>query len=436
MKTLIADTNSARFSIFDKGWILAICVLGLYLRVPDRFINPQFWAEDGPILFIQAVTGGIQSLIEPYQGALYSFQRIAALISVQFPWQYVPTVFMAFAWLAFVVTVLWCLSDRLQIEWPIKIAMALCLAYAPVKNETYLNLINAHWGLCGFGLLLLLMSSAPKNIWQTTFDVGICALLGLTGPFCLIYSPLFVFRAYLQRDRHSYVLLSIIVICTVVQILQLPTRDYQVMGGVLNTSVEQFLSVLDFRFVWMFVGYEFLPFRTLKLPFGILLFLAILALFMIAIRENYRVGGYLRTVPLFAAALVVGATVVSYREMPEALINATRYFFIPIIAFLWGLTLAASSKPRVFVPFLIVSGVAFLSHPSWDEYDMPDLNWNASVECLQKNPNCVVPIHPLYFDFSVFSPQGNRLISAKEIFAQMNVNASSIRSLKKTEHAK
>lgn len=436
MKTLIADTNSARVSIFDKEWVLAICALGLYLRVPDRFINPQFWAEDGPILFIQAVTGGIQSLIEPYQGALYSFQRIAALIAVQLPWQYVPTVFMVFAWLAFAVTALWCLSDRLQIERPIKIVMALWLAYAPVKNETYLNLINAHWVLCGFGLLLLLMSSAPKNIRQTTFDAGICALLGLTGPFCLIYSPLFVFRAYLQRDRHSYVLLGIIAICMVVQIFQLPTRDYQVMGGVVNTSVEQFLSVLDFRFIWMFVGYEFLPFRTLKLPFGLLIFLAILALFVVTIRENYRVGGYLRTVPLLAAALVVGATAVSYREMPEALINATRYFFVPIITFLWGVTLAAASKPPLFVPFLIASGVAFLSHPSWDEYDMPDLNWNASVECLQKNPDCVVPIHPLYFDFSLFPPQGDRLIPAKEILTRMNANAASIQSLKKTEYAK
>ena len=77
-------------------FILILCILGLYLRIPDRFFNPQFWAEDGPILFIQAVTGGLQSIFEPYLGALYSYQRIGAFIAVQFPWEYVPSIFMIF----------------------------------------------------------------------------------------------------------------------------------------------------------------------------------------------------------------------------------------------------------------------------------------------------------------------------------------------------
>ena len=412
-------------------FILILCILGLYLRIPDRFFNPQFWAEDGPILFIQAVTGGLQSIFEPYQGALYSYQRIGAFIAVQFPWEYVPSIFMIFNWIGFFIAIFWCLSDRLPFNRPVKILMAIWIAYAPVKNETYLNLINVHWTLCGLGLLLLLMSNPPKNKKQSIFDYCMYLLLGLTGPFCLIYFPLFLLKIHFQRNRHNYIILGVISVCAVIQIFQLPTRDYQVMGGVLNTSIEQFFSVIDFRFIWVFLGYEILPFRTLSLPISILIFSSIVILSTLIIIELFKgkthLQIYLRTVPFLACILILTATFVQYREMPEALINGTRYFFIPIITFLWAITFASESNPRLFVPLMIVPGLVFLSHPKWDEYAMPDLKWKASVECLHNNPNCVVPIHPLYFNFSVFSPNEDKLIPAKEIFKRMKENSPSVK---------
>lgn len=155
------------------------------------------------------------------------------------------------------------------------------------------------------------------------------------------------------------------------------------------------------------------PFKTLYLSVGILIFLVVLVLFTVFFFKNYKAGGYLRTVPLLACVLVIGVTVVQYREMPETLINATRYFFIPL---------------------LIIPGVVFLLHPSWNEYEMPDFNLKASAEYLQRNRDCVVPIHPL--NFSIFSPKTDSLISADEMFVRMHNNSSSIWSLKEMVYKK
>lgn len=394
-------------SIFKDLNVLVLCIFGLYLRVPDRFLIPQFWAEDGTVLFVDAVNEGWKSLFEPYQGALYSYQRIASLIAVQFSWEYVPAIFMLFALASFSITALWCLSSRMPFERPVKIVMALWISYAPIKNEIYLNLINAHWIFCGLGLLLLIMSCPPKDIKQSLFDYGMCFLMGLTGPFCLIYFPLFLLKAYLQRDRQNYIILGIISACVVIQAFQLSTRDYQLMGGVLNPSIEQFLSVINFNFIWKFLGYETLQFRTLGILTSLIIFSLIVALFAFIfielIKEKSHFQAYLTSVPLVACLLVLFATIVQYREMPEALINGARYWFIPTITFLWSLTLGAKSRPRVFIPLIIVPAIVFLSHPQWEEYKMPDLGWKESVECLQKNPNCVVLIHPLYFNFEIRS---------------------------------
>jgi hypothetical protein len=279
-------------------------------------------------------------------------------------------------------------------------------------------LINSHWVFCGLGLLLLIMEKPPENPGARAFDYGVAVLAGLTGPFCLIYAPLFALKAWFRRDRRSILLLGIIVVCCIIQMKQLHTREFQLISGPLNPSLAQILSVLDQRFLWMFTGYDLMQFHTLALPIAALGLLAIMLLSAAILRECVKNGGYEATVPLFACILVTGATFFEYRSMPEALIGIPRYFFIPIVTFLWALVLAAHSRPLVFVPLLVAPVIAFLSHPSWSEYDMKDLHWAVGADCLKVNPDCKVRIHPLYVPFSVFSPSAHRLLTAREIEAR------------------
>lgn len=427
----IADpaSNDVRIGTAARVIVLLICIIGVYLRVPDRFANPQFWAEDGIIMFVQAVTGGLASLFEPYAGALYLYERIVALVAVQFRWEFAPAIFMGFAWLAFVVTTLWCLSDRLPFGRFARVCMALCLSYAAVKNETYLNLANSVWLACGCGLLLLIMSQNPESKSQTFFDYGSCLLLGLTGPFCIVYAPLFAIKAVVERSRHACILLGLIVLCCAAQVAFLPSRQYEIIGGVLDPSIAQFLSVLDFRFLWMFIGYTTVPFRTLDNWVAALFFAGIIALYSVTIWQNYRIGGFRQAVPLLACAIVIVSVIFQYREMPEALVNASRYFYVPIVTFLWGLVLASHARQCFLGPLVACSFAAFLSHPYWEEYAMPDLNWRGYAECLRTNPECVAPIHPLGFGLSVSIPRSTSMASAQEISNRMRENAGRVTRL-------
>jgi hypothetical protein len=400
--------------------VVAIAILGVYLRVPDRFVTPQFWAEDGTILFIQAL-GGARSLLEPYSGALYTFQRIAALFSVQFPWRYTPAVFMAFTWASFFIIILWCLSSRLPLRPQARIALSLLIAFSPVKNEVYLNLINAHWVFCGLGLLLLIMERPPEGLGARTFDYGAAIVMGLTGPFCLLYAPLFILKVWFRRDQHGFILLMLIAACCLVQITQLHSRaEVPILVTSLYQSLLQIVSAIDFHFLWIFLGYDFAPLRTLSLPVA-LGGLFLIAILYIAIFCNcIKFGGYEASVPLLASILIVGATAFEFRSMPEAFAGPPRYFFVPVVAFLWAAVLAAQSRPRYFVPLFLIPVVAFISHPSWSEYEMKDLHWKAGSECLKLQSGCTVRIHPLFAPFNVFAPNVHRMLTVQEIQKREN----------------
>src|SRR4051812_32270067 len=57
---------------------LLICVVFI-LRRPDAVLNPQFWAEDGRLLFqSQMIHGGWSLALQPYRGYLIMETRLSA----------------------------------------------------------------------------------------------------------------------------------------------------------------------------------------------------------------------------------------------------------------------------------------------------------------------------------------------------------------------
>src|SRR3954469_13020568 len=62
-------------------WTVAACGGILFARRPDMVLNPQFWAEDGPVFFAQARIHGIAALVEPYAGYFHTVLRLVAWIA-------------------------------------------------------------------------------------------------------------------------------------------------------------------------------------------------------------------------------------------------------------------------------------------------------------------------------------------------------------------
>ncbi len=58
-------------------YFIGACLL-LWLKSPDALVNPQFWAEDGPIFFKQQFAQAWPPLLEPYSGYLHVAPRLVA----------------------------------------------------------------------------------------------------------------------------------------------------------------------------------------------------------------------------------------------------------------------------------------------------------------------------------------------------------------------
>jgi hypothetical protein len=93
---------------------------------------------------------------------------------------------------------------------------ALAVVLVPDTFEVFLNVVNLQW-LLAVGLILLLISRDPQEKGEWVHDLIASAAMGLTGPFCIFLSPLFVWRALHRRTIASAALLVVIVACALVQ---------------------------------------------------------------------------------------------------------------------------------------------------------------------------------------------------------------------------
>ena len=59
-------------------------VLILVLRAYEAFGNPQIWAEDGSLFWIQQNTDGLAALFKPYAGYQNLLPRLTAAVVIQF----------------------------------------------------------------------------------------------------------------------------------------------------------------------------------------------------------------------------------------------------------------------------------------------------------------------------------------------------------------
>src|SRR5260370_124194 len=76
-----------------QGWIFssfAACALALFLKSPDAFLNPQFWAEDGAIFYAQQYGKLWPQISTPYAGYLHFIPRLFAWLLSPIPPLYLP----------------------------------------------------------------------------------------------------------------------------------------------------------------------------------------------------------------------------------------------------------------------------------------------------------------------------------------------------------
>lgn len=370
-------------------------LIALFIRRPDAFLKPQFYAEDGVIFFAQAHESCIGSLVEPYAGYLCLFPRVVGVLTCKLPVLAAPAAFIFFATAALLATTLLCLSPRIQLPLWQRVLMALALSFSPTLDEVLHSVTNAQWTFA-LGLLLMVIITPPRNLRQWAFDLGLLAFVGLTGPFLIIFSPLYVVRVVARRTRYDFATLAVVLATGVVQSLALSVDRAQ---GEAQWFSREVLRAVIRLFAQTFAAWSDKPVASAAGPVFIVSALCVVAVFGLAY-EARRARDVPALVFLAGAAAAFVAALYAYRAAPIVIAtSANRYLYIPTVALIWVIICLGRRHPRISSILLIFALAGFLRVHREDPFI--DYDWPAAAACIDSGQRCVVRINPEGWAFTV-----------------------------------
>jgi hypothetical protein len=369
--------------------IFAVSLAAIFSRQPDLLLRAQFFAEDGWVWYQQAYNlHWLHSLAIPQAGYLQTLPRLVAGLTLLFPMQYAPLIMNLAGAVIQALPVTALLSRRCETWGPLPVRMLMAALYLAIPNapEVHVVLTNAMWHLALLQGLLAL--SIPPLTWRgRVCDVFLFAIGSVSGPFCLLLLPVVAIYGWLQRQRWTWVVLTMLGIGAVVQI-------YTITHAVRSAGVP--LGVTPLRFLRIVAGNIFID--SMIGSGGPNLWIPVLLL--------AAIGGFMvmlygwRSAPPVGRLFSVFATLVFLAALRDPLllpgstpawevlaqVMGIRYWFFPSLMFLWLAVWCASAGKTRTVRFAgtavllltLVGVVRKWSYPPW-----PQSHFNADVERFQ-----------------------------------------------------
>ena len=348
-------------------------LLLLFARRPETFLNPQFWAEDGPIFFVQADEFGARTLTFSWAGYHHFLLRLIAAVSSPLTAHLVPAAYVGISLLVLLAIVLALFSPRLNL--PARPACALAIALIPHTGEAIGNLTNLQW-VCALGLVWLLLARDANTMRQHVTDGVIALVLGLTGTFSILFAPLFAWRAWRRRTSASLVLAALVVITAGVQLWTIAHSLPHPVGKE-NFTVEKVAWWLGFRLpAALFLPGEW----AMRTPRGVLDVLGVLTVATLLVTA-FLPGRHRERRLLLVAAVAVVLAATIFRAGHEliafaGLKNGDRYLFIPKVLIAWLLISGWSQAGWIRWSTLTVCGLLLLTTATHWRYErLPDRHW-------------------------------------------------------------
>jgi hypothetical protein len=328
-------------------WLVLIGAVLLALRKPWALHTPQLWAEDGSIFLTQDEQMGVRAWWEPYNGYLHLLPRLIAWIASHTAdpaWW--PAIYNGLAFSATVALFARMASRR--VELPAKPWLMLTFVLVVGTGEVLINVTNLQW-VTAFFLVLQLFTAPASTVAQRIADILILLLIGLNGPFAIVFLPLFAWRAWRERQPDTLWALLSVGFCAAVQgWLMMRTGP----GMNLHTGNEpfapfRFLSIIGSRLVtWPLFG----PNAVRSWPRWVHVAIAVFAIapFLVwAMRRDSRRRWRAMVVATFCLITVASM----YRARADTwsddnLVNGDRYFYIPRVLLAWLLVWEFDARPR------------------------------------------------------------------------------------------
>lgn len=364
---------------------------GLFLRRPEMFLRPQFWAEDGAVFFVQADTLGLCALAEPHAGYHHLLLRLVAGVAAPLDARFVPAVYFAASLACLLLVARALFSDRIDLQG--RPACALALVLVPHTGEVFGNLANLQW-VGALGLVWLLLARDARTPGQHLLDAALALGLGLTGVFSVLLAPLFILRTAQRRTPGSVAVAVLIGIAAAIQTCTLWRTVAPESASAL--SALSAVHITGLRLVWAMsplVAWWPEPSRALTVALGVALLAALAG-----------AGGWpgpsrpLRLTLVTAFAVFCAGALWRHRAEPgvlDYLGNGDRYFYVPKVLACW-LLLQGWTVPRLRpVVAVCLASVLAVTALRWRYERLTDLDWPAYARRIEAGEAVpAIPVNP------------------------------------------
>jgi hypothetical protein len=374
--------------------VLALCAAVLGLRRAEAWSNPQFWAEDSR-LYQSAYTDGLRAFLEPMGGYLHSFLRAVAALAARLDPGLAPVIFVGAA----TIVTLYVAGMTLAPRCPLPRTAGLCalaVVLVPETHEVLLNLVNLQW-VMGAGLILVLLSGDPARPGQWIHDTAAAAVMGMTGPFCILLTPLFILRAATRRSGASAALAAIIGTCALIQGAYLqgsPPSPFDPPGSYI--SYRFLLPIIGRRIGGsLFMG-SLLGADTDELVGSLVGILTLAGVAFLAFRAGPARAA--RALLGLAFALMLAGALYRARHglylffTPE---TRARYLYLPQLLALWLLIIGALGRGRAArICALLCAWALVVNVPRMRERAYVDLHWRDYAARIRTGEAVAIPTNP------------------------------------------
>jgi hypothetical protein len=380
------------------GAAVAVAFGLLVLRRPETVFRASFFYEDGQVFYIGAYFGGFfEQLGRAYAGYLNVLPRIVAALEWTVPPAYAPVVGNVIALGAVALLAAFIASDRLANVFPdrrTRIVLAALLLLLPGSWETLGSITLVQWYVAIYLVAVAIANPPSRRAFQAV-EAIVVAGASLTGPFAILFAPLFWARAFIRRDRWSATLAGIVSVCGAVQLVILSASGQR--SAAIPDAAAVLTDLANRLWSTMLGGLWVSGAETLGLD-PRLVGLASIALVVALLVVWMSVPRVPRIVFAYAAAAIVATTVLDQPHgFPDSPYLAGRYFLVPAfcvaVAVACQVGTSAGRSRAVAIAGLVVSGV-FLFGIVGDARlpAHPDYGWPQRSACVGGEAPCTAPV--------------------------------------------